>query len=324
MKKIIFLFVCISLNLSVIAQESIERIAFGSCGHQIGEQFIWNSVISMNPQLWIWLGDNIYADTEDMEVLRRKYQQLGDNYNYQLLKDKCPIIATWDDHDYGVNDGGKEYPKKAESQKVFLEFFEEPSGSSRWNQEGVYTSYEYGVNDNHVKVVILDQRYHRDEPDTDGDVLGEEQWKWLETQFRESTAKVVLVGSSFQFVSDQHPFETWGHFPSARERMLKLIKETGVKGVIFISGDRHFAEISKLKRDDLSYPIHDYMCSGLTHANNVMIEKNHHRMKGKTYYHRNFGMILFDWDKGTVTLQNLKVNRKVSFELVIPFSELGW
>jgi len=320
---VLFSFVfCLSNFVS--GQKPIERIAFGSCGHQIGEQFIWKTVIAMNPQLWIWLGDNIYADTEDMELLRRKYQQLGDNYNYQLLKEKCPIIATWDDHDYGVNDGGKEYPKRAESQKIFLEFFEEPSGSPRWSQEGIYTSYEYGVDDNRVRVILLDQRYHRDKPDTDGDVLGEVQWLWLENEFKNSTAKVVLVGSSFQFVSDKHPFETWGHFSTARERMLKLIKDTGVKGVIFISGDRHYAEISKLKRDDLPYPIHDYMCSGLTHANNVMIEKNPHRMRGKTYYHRNFGMILFDWKMQIVTLQNRKVNQKISFELEIPFSELGW
>jgi alkaline phosphatase D len=106
--------------------------------------------------------------------------------------------------------------------------------------------------------------------------------------------------------------------------MLKLIKDTGVKGVIFISGDRHFAEISKLQREDLPYPIHDYMSSGLTHANVFMIEKNPHRMRGKSCYQRNFGMILFDWEKNAVTLQNRKLNQKVSFELTIPFTELGW
>lgn len=314
----------ISLITVCSAQERIDRIAFGSCGHQIGEQFIWNSVVAMDPQLWIWLGDNIYGDTEDMEVLRKKYQQLGDNYNYGLLKEKCPIIATWDDHDYGVNDGGKEYPMKAESQRVFLEFFEEPSTSPRWKREGIYTSYDYGSGEQQVKVVLLDTRYHRDSPDTDGDVLGVEQWKWLEEEFQTSKAKVVIVGSSIQFVSDQHPFETWGHFPTARERMLQLIRSTGVKGVIFISGDRHFAEISKLEREDIPYPIYDYLSSGLTHANNIMPEKNPHRMNGKRYLRRNFGMILLNWDEKTVTLQNIKVNQKVSFEHTIPFSEMGW
>ncbi len=305
-----------------MAQDSITRIAFGSCGHQLGEQFIWNNVVDADPDLWIWLGDNIYGDTEDMDVLRRKYQQLGDNQNYQYLKENVPVIATWDDHDYGVNDGGKYYPKRKESQQVFLEFFEEPSSSPRWKQEGIYTSYDYGSGENTVKVILLDARYHRDERGTDGDVLGEEQWKWLEAEFGNSAAKVVLVGTGYQFVSDKHPFETWGHFPSERERMLKLIQKTGVKGVIFLSGDRHFAELSKLERDDLSYPIFDFTSSGLTHANNIMIEKNPHKVV--RYLRRNFGTIEFDWSGSRVKLKAHKISGNVAFEEVVPFNLLGW
>lgn len=304
------------------SQDSINKIAFGSCGIQFGEQFIWNNVVDSDPDLWVWLGDNIYGDTEDMEVLRRKYQQLGDNQNYRYLKDNVPVVATWDDHDYGVNDGGKHYPKRKESQQVFLEFFEEPANSPRWKQEGIYTSYNYGVGENTVKLILLDARYHRDDRDTDGDVLGEEQWKWLESEFRSSKAKVVLIGTGYQFVSDKHPFESWGHFPSERERMLKLIKDTGVKGVIFISGDRHFAEISKLEREDLPYSIHDFTSSGLTHANNIMIEKNPHRLD--RFLRRNFGMIEFDWQNRSVSLQARKLSGKIAFQVQIPFAQLGW
>jgi alkaline phosphatase D len=144
----------------------------------------------------------------------------------------------------------------------------------------------------------------------------------LEQEFRNSTAKVVLVGTGYQFVSDQHPFETWGHFPSERERMLRLIKETGVKGVIFLSGDRHFAELSKLERDDLTYPIHDFTSSGLTHANNIMIEKNPHRVA--RYLRRNFGVIEFDWINNSVVLQARRLSGKVAFSKEVSFSELGW
>ncbi|MCB9185985.1 MAG: alkaline phosphatase family protein [Flavobacteriales bacterium] len=322
MLRFTFFWLALLLTHSVEAQVTVHRIAFGSCGHQLGEQFIWNNIVDEHPDLWVWLGDNIYGDTEDMEVLRKKYQQLGDNQNYRYLKENVPVIATWDDHDYGVNDGGKEYPKKKESQQVFLEFFEEPAKSPRWNQEGVYTSYDYGSGDSSVKVILLDCRYHRDARDTDGDVLGEEQWNWLEQEFRSSKAKVVLVGTGYQFVSDRHPFETWGHFPSERERMLRLIKETGVRGVIFISGDRHFAELSELKREDLTYPIYDFTSSGLTHANNVMIEKNPYRIA--RYLRRNFGMFLFDWKNQTVILQAHKLSGKVAFSRRIKFEELGW
>lgn len=321
MSKLHFLLTSLIPLLSA-AQDSVDRIAFGSCGHQLGEQFIWNNVVDAEPDLWIWLGDNIYGDTEDMAVLRKKYQQLGDNQNYQYLKENVPVIATWDDHDYGVNDGGKEYPMRKESQQVFLEFFEEPANSPRWNQEGIFTSYNYGSGDGSVKVILLDCRYHRDKRETDGDVLGEEQWKWLETEFRNSSAKVVLVGTGYQFISDQHPFETWGHFPSERQRMLKLIKETGVKGVIFLSGDRHFAELSKLEKEELPYPIYDFTSSGLTHANNIMIERNPHKVV--RYLRRNFGVIEFDWKNQKVKLQARKLSGKIVFEEVVGFDELGW
>jgi alkaline phosphatase D len=314
--------VVLFLAVSVQAQEPVKRIAFGSCGHQLGEQFIWNNVVDADPDLWIWLGDNIYGDTEDMDILRAKYLKLGDNQNYQLLKQHCPIIATWDDHDYGVNDGGKEYPKRKESQQVFLEFFEEPANSPRWNQEGIYTSYLYGEGENTVKVILLDVRYHRDARGTDGDVLGEEQWKWLEQEFSNSTAKVVLIGTGYQFISEQHPFESWAHFPTERERMLNLIKETGVKGAIFLSGDRHFAELSKLEAEELPYPIYDFTSSGLTHANFVMFERNKHRVA--RCVKRNFGTIEFDWNENTVTLNAHKLSGKIVFSQKVGFSDLGW
>lgn len=322
MQNLIILLSFTLFTLSSVAQSSISKIAFGSCGHQIGEQFIWNNVVAENPDLWIWLGDNIYGDTEDMDVLRAKYLKLGDNQNYQVLKEHCPIIATWDDHDYGVNDGGKEYPKRKESQQIFLEFFEEPANSPRWSREGIYTSYDYGDADSSVKVVLLDVRYHRDERGTDGDVLGEKQWKWLESEFRNSTAKVVLVGTGYQFISSEHPFESWAHFPSERQRMLDLIKETGVKGVIFLSGDRHFAELSKLISDSLDYPIYDFTSSGLTHANFVMFEKNSNRVA--RCLKRNFGTIEFNWTDQQVVLNAHKLNGKVAFSEVISFSDLGW
>jgi hypothetical protein len=71
-------------------------------------------------------------------------------------------IATWDDHDYGVNDGGKEYPKKEESKKIFLDFFKEPDTSSRWKHKGIYTSYYYGEAGKKLQVIVLDCRTFRD------------------------------------------------------------------------------------------------------------------------------------------------------------------
>ena len=91
----------------LIFGNNTTRIAFGSCGSQNNDLPIFNIITDHNPDLFIFLGDNIYGDTEDMNVLRNKYNQLGSKASYQNMKQNVPIIATWDDHDYGWNDAGK-------------------------------------------------------------------------------------------------------------------------------------------------------------------------------------------------------------------------
>src|SRR3954447_19771 len=95
----------------------LTRIAFGSCARQDKPQPIWEAIVAAKPQLFLSLGDNIYGDTQDMAVMKKKYDQVAAIPVFQKLKQTCPILAAWDDHDYGVNDGGAEYPKKDESQQ---------------------------------------------------------------------------------------------------------------------------------------------------------------------------------------------------------------
>ena len=97
------------------AGPEISRIAFGSCAHQDKSQPIWEPIVATEPDLFVFTGDNIYGDTEDMEVMRAKYQKLGAKPGFLKLRASCPILAVWDDHDYGLNDAGKEYSKKVES-----------------------------------------------------------------------------------------------------------------------------------------------------------------------------------------------------------------
>ncbi len=109
-----------------------NRAAFGSCAHQDKEQPIWEQVLAYDPELFIFLDDNIYGDTTDMAVLQAKYDKLAAKPGFQKLRAKSRIVATWDDHDFGCNDAGREYPKKAESKDIFLRFWQEPQGSPRW------------------------------------------------------------------------------------------------------------------------------------------------------------------------------------------------
>jgi alkaline phosphatase D len=141
--------------------QPISRIAFGSCVQQGRPQPIWEAINEQKPQLFLFLGDNIYADTLDIDVLKAKYAQLGREPGYIKLRQACPILATWDDHDYGKDDAGAEYPKKKESQQVFLDFFGDPPDGLRRKREGVYGAYIFGPEHKRVQILLLDTRYFR-------------------------------------------------------------------------------------------------------------------------------------------------------------------
>lgn len=304
--------------------QPLSRIAFGSCAKQDRPQPIWESVVAAQPQLFLFLGDNIYADTEDMQVMWNKYQQLGGMPGYQKLKQTCPILATWDDHDLGANDAGAEFPKKRESQQLFLDFFGIAKDSPLRQQEGVYSAHLFGTKGKRVQVLLLDARYFRSrlkagyragEPgegyrgkyipneDPGTTVLGEKQWAWLEEQLR-IPAELRVVCSSFQVIADEHGSEMWGNFPKERQRLFQLIGDTGATGVVFISGDRHLAEISRLPAgaSRVNYPLFDVTSSSLnTPSGNFTKagarfanEINSYRM-GLTYFDTNFGFIDVDW-----------------------------
>src|SRR5437899_1083363 len=142
-------------------KQVLSRIAFGSCARQDKPQPIWDAVVAAKPELYLSLGDNIYGDTQDMAVMKKKYDQLAAIPGWQKLKSTCPILATWDDHDYGVNDGGAEYPKKDESQQLFLDFFGIAKDSPRRKQKGVYHAEVFGPPEQRVQVILLDTRYFR-------------------------------------------------------------------------------------------------------------------------------------------------------------------
>ncbi|WP_071885405.1 alkaline phosphatase D family protein [Rufibacter tibetensis] len=312
---LLFFFSCTSADtdkgLETLPQASMQTplsiIALGSCNSQEREQPLWREVLKNHPQLWIWLGDNIYGDTDDMQVLRAKYEKQQQQPEYKELVENVPIIGIWDDHDYGRNNAGKEYKFKNQSAQLFWDFMGEPLKSPRRKQRGVYSAHTYGPPGQQVKVLLLDVRYHRDslkgkeptyQPNLKGDILGETQWQWLERQLKNSKAQFHLIGSGLQIIPNDHGFERWGNFPKSRERLFNLIAKTKAANVILLSGDRHFAELSKISWPGVPYPIYDFTTSGLTHSwmGGLVNEPNRHRV-GQMHDKLNFAVMRFHWDQ---------------------------
>jgi alkaline phosphatase D len=302
-----------------IAEESanvIDLIAFGACVHQDKPAPAFDAIADLVPDLFVMLGDNIYGDTEDMAVLKEKYQRMAARSGFQRVRKVCPILATWDDHDYGLNDGGSGYAKRDESQQVFADIFELPEDSPVRRRSGVYDVYTYGPPEKRLQLILLDTRYFRSalkkrpepgnlydgssgpyqpNPDPNATMLGETQWKWLAKQFRKP-AKLRVVVSSIQVVSPHHGWEKWMNMPRETERLYGLIRDTRAGGVVFLSGDRHHAEISRNDDTGVGYPLYDITVGSMTHGRKWANEINPYRL-GAMYNDENFGALTIDWLK---------------------------
>jgi alkaline phosphatase D len=287
----------------------VRTVAFGSCLRQDKPAPILDVIASDKPDLFIFLGDNIYGDSEDMTVLKAKYAQVEAMSGFQKLRNTCPLLATWDDHDMGKNDAGVEYPKKEESKLLMLDFFGEPADSPRRSHEGVYDVRYFRSGGRTVQVILLDTRWFRSslkrDPTTkatryvsDDDraktILGDEQWKWLE-QTLSQKADLRIIASSIQVISDQHRFEKWANFPHERARLLELLAKASGESVI-ISGDRHAASMHAIEVNGRK--IIDVTASSFNQGANPGREDREHPLRLIEVYNQpNYGRMKIAWTK---------------------------
>ncbi|TVU29472.1 hypothetical protein EJB05_21038, partial [Eragrostis curvula] len=337
-----------SVGAAPDATAVVSRIAFGSCANQSAPQPIWDAVAGFDPQVFIWLGDNVYGDnkrpfrvfgkertvgpwknvprfypsTED--ELRGKYELAKTQPGYAKLKEKAQVIGTWDDHDYGLNDAGKEFSGKVFTQRLMLDFLDEAEDSPR---------------------------YHRDPLLSDGTILGDPQWQWLERELHGPPSEITIIGSSIQVVSNLSAVtgplfyvESWARFPRERERLFRLIDSSKRNGVIFISGDVHFGEIARFDCG-AEYPLYDITSSGLTQSvenavpavfrplmrflalvtpTTMRVLSPNCRYKSCSYGQPNFGAIEIDWNAvpQQIKLELRDVQGHFVHRVEFPISEL--
>ena len=318
------------VTVSLGQNGKLDRMAFGSCNRQDAPQPLWKPILADRPDLWIWMGDNIYGDSPVMDTLRAKYARQNANPDYQLLKASTPIIGVWDDHDYGINDGDKRFAQKKESRDLMFDFLGMPADAQERNREGGYSAHTYGTGDQQVKVILLDGRYFRDtlsrldrqyQVNLTGQMLGDAQWKWLENELKTSTARVNFIVSGIQFLPTEHAYEKWANFPQEREKLLNLIASSGVQNPILLSGDRHIAEIMKLVDSRFPNGLYEVTASGLTHTwSGIAEEKNSFRVSD-LIAQLNYGLATFDWKNDTVLVEIKGENGSLYAKQVIPITK---
>ncbi|MBE2247006.1 MAG: alkaline phosphatase family protein [Candidatus Competibacteraceae bacterium] len=308
---------------------TVTKIGIGSCGSENESQPILNTMASKNLDLFIYLGDNVYCDTDNMDEMRSEYRKLSCKSEFVNLITSTYTIAVWDDHDYGENDAGASYPYKEESKQIFLEFWNEPDTSSRYQHAGIYHALYFGDLTHRVQIILLDCRSFRSlqieengnyipDESYSASMLGDAQWMWLEEELQKP-AQIRIVCSSTQFATQHNGWETWDNYPNEMNMMREVIQSTGAEHLIFVSGDVHYAELSKRNYTGL-YPIYDFTASGITNIEHND-RPNVYRI-GEPVKEPHAGMITIDWGAQTIMFEVINVAGNSVFSYVVPWSEL--
>lgn len=318
---------------SVSADSTALRIALGSCAHQDSTQEIWDRVIAWEPDLFVHLGDAVYADTRDSVEMAAAYDLAASRPAFIRARERIPFLSTWDDHDYGENDAGAAYPMREVSESLFFRFWSGQAESRRVQRPGVYGSRSIVTDKGTVRVVLLDtrsfrsdwtrgtrSRRYRQDPAPEKTLLGEAQWAWLDRELQEE-ADVLILASSIQVVNDEHGWECWGNFPRERQRLFDLIVARRAEGLIVLSGDRHFSELSKttLKR---GFPLYDFTASGLT-----QVARNGHKVPnsrriGAPVAVQHFGGVVIDFGRRRIVFETVDGDGTVRFSYQVSLDTL--
>ncbi len=296
---------------------------FASGGRNGHAHCVWEAVNALKPDVFVFLGDNIYADTTDPHEMKAKYDALGRKPGFKMLRQQSEVLATWDDHDYGQNDAGQENPIKVAARELMLDFWQEPLVSIRREQKGgIYTAHTVESHGKTVQIILLDLRWNRTELKKvsaktwevrkrnnqgpyeptwkeDAVFLGAEQWQWLESEMAKP-ADLKIVASSLQMLPEFTGWESWANFPKARDRFFGLIRGLNLHNVVIISGDTHWAEISEYS-EGIPSTLTEITSSGLTEEWQE-ISPNRHRTS-KAVAKANFGHLDIDWQSNPVQVK---------------------
>ena len=252
MKKFCLSFFLLLISSSNFIYAESIKIGLGSCLDQDYPQPIWQSIKKEDLNYFIFLGDNVYGDTRYGSL--RKMKSAYDKQKKVLpdFLNDISILSIWDDHDFGINDGGADYRFKRQAQELYLDFWEITKDDDRSNREGIYFSKNEIFFDKKFKFIFLDTRFFRsklkgkksnyiENIEPDATILGNAQWTWLENELK-SDFDFLFIFSSIQIIAKDHRFEKWSNFPIERAKLFELLEQFNDKTILF-SGDRHRAGI---------------------------------------------------------------------------------
>lgn len=306
------------------------RIAFGSCLRLQTEpnEGIWHSLRQWEPDLFLWLGDNIYGDSQDAAVLAEEYRRLHDVRPLRPLMRSIPQLAIWDDHDFGLNNHDRTHPTKAAAFTTFQRYWANPSFGEP-GRPGVYTKFNY----DEVEGFMLDVRMYRDPNKSVGGagktLLGQRQLDWLRAGLRASTAtfKLLISGSGWNHAKGEQG-DAWSAFREERDTLFDFIRDEEISGVVLISGDTHMGELNVIPWSDRGgYDLYELISSPLGQRPSTNMTKRQPEIRIRSAYggSSNAGILECDTTGSEPVLRFVLIDesgRRIWAPLTIAASEL--
>ncbi|QUL36454.1 alkaline phosphatase [Erythrobacter sp. JK5] len=315
-------------NVSLAPDRVITRFAFGSCNHQLRSQHMWAQIAATDPQLFLFIGDNNYGDQgwdgdAALTTLREAYGVQANTPELADFRARVPMMVTWDDHDFGFNDGGATFAFRRWAETIYEAFW--GSSDAVKSRPGIYESRMFGSDGKITQVIMLDTRFFRSDLDTldytperpplgpyrpSGDtsktMLGEAQWTWLDQELAKPADLRILV-SSIQVITDAHDYESWEALPHERARLYAMLAGREESGLLMLSGDRHAGGIYRDAPEagggetlwELTSSSLNYAFSST--ASNTAREPDPRRLTD-FISEENFGLVEIDWDARTFTM----------------------
>ena len=280
-------------------EAAVFSVATGSCARfpEDPDQVIWRAIAAADPDLFIWLGDNIYADSGQPSAINGDYQRQRDVITYQPVARGIPQIAIWDDHDSGLNNGDGTNSFKENAYQSFRNYWANPSYGLD-DTPGVFFDYHYGG----VDFFLLDGRYYRDPnaaPDLPGKtMLGAAQKAWLKNRLRASKApfKIIVAGGGWT-INKGPGGDSWASFLTERNELFDFIRDERISGVVLVSGDSHIAELNAIPWSEKGgYDMYDLVSSPLAQdtSDDFLERRPEARIRQVYFGSANFGLLHFD------------------------------
>ncbi len=261
---------------------------------------MWKTILKRNPQLFFFLGDNVYIDSPTFpEYQRYLYYRRQSQPDYRKLCATAGIYAIWDDHDFGTNDcaGGPDIhnPKwKVPVWNVFRRNWNNPAYGGGEKQPGCWFDFVHGD----IHFIFLDGRFYRSKRRKNSKeaptMLGKAQLEWLLRTLKNSKGKIIVILSPVPWVGGNP--DKWNGFPEEREQIFSFIEKNKIEGVMLMSADRHRSDVLVTRRKK-GYDLYEFMSSRLT---NVHTHGRAGPKDGALFSYNkkcSFGLVTFDTTK---------------------------